>query len=47
MKTYTKNGLLTFSSPTSATSDTVSPSLQDSKSTSNLYQCVPDSKKFR
>lgn len=47
MKTYTKNGMTTFYSPTSASSDTASPSLQDSKSTSNLYQSVPDSKKFR
>ncbi len=46
MKTYTKNGMATFSSPTSASSDTASPSLQDSKSALNLYQSVPESKKF-
>jgi hypothetical protein len=47
MKTYTKNGIPIFSSPTSTSSDTATPTLQDSKSTSNLYQSVPENKKFR
>ncbi len=47
MKTFTKNGMHVFSPPSSAVSDPISPTLQDSKSTSNLYQSVQEGKKFR
>lgn len=45
MKTFTKNGMPIFS-PNSSSSDP-SPTLQDSKSTTNLYQSYEEPKKFR